>query len=81
MAGGWESKSVESQIESAGSDRMASAGKRLSPEGAEALRKKKTLLLARTRLLDQIQACQNPRHREMIERAVADLEKSLAKLS
>jgi hypothetical protein len=81
MARGWESKSVESQIESAGAGRMASVGKRLSPESAEVLRKKKTLLLARTRLLDQMQVCQNPRHREMMERAVADLEKSLAQLS
>ena len=69
---------MESQIESAGSDRMGSAAKHRDPEDAEAVRKKQTLLLARTHLLDQMQASQNPRHREMIEKALADLEKLLA---
>ena len=78
MARGWESKSVESQMESAESERIASATKRPDPETAEALRKKQTLLLARARLLDQMQACQNPRYREMMENALADLEKLLA---
>ncbi|MBZ5543189.1 MAG: hypothetical protein LAO07_05860 [Acidobacteriia bacterium] len=65
-------------MESAESDRMGSAAKRPDPEASEALRKKQTLLLARTRLLDQMQACQNPRYREMMENALADLEKLLA---
>jgi hypothetical protein len=78
MARGWESKSVESQIESAGSNRTGSVAKRPDPENAEAERKKQTLLLARARILDQIQASQNPRHREMMENALADLEKLLA---
>jgi hypothetical protein len=78
MARGWESKSVASQIESAGSERMGAAAKRPDPETTEALRKKQTLLLARTRLLDQMQACQNPRYHEMIQNALADLEKLLA---
>jgi hypothetical protein len=78
MARGWESKSVESQIESAGSSRADSAAKRPDPESAEAERKKQTLLLARAHILDQIRASQNPRHREMMENALADLEKLLA---
>jgi hypothetical protein len=81
MARGWESKSVESQIESAGSDRTAPAAKRRDPETAEAIRKKQTLLLARAHLLAQMEACQNPRHLAMIENALADLEKSLAQFS
>jgi hypothetical protein len=78
MARGWESKSVESQIESAGSDRSKPAKERLTPEMAAAVRKRESLLLARTHLQQQIQASQNRRHRAMLERALADVEKQLA---
>ena len=78
MARGWESKSVESQIESSRIVGKASAKQRPSPEAVEAQRKKDTLLLARAHLLEQIRASQNPRHREMIETALADLENLLA---
>ena len=44
---------------------------------AEVVRKKECLLLARTHLLEQLQAAQNPRHREMMEKALSDLEKLL----
>jgi len=78
MARGWESKAVGSQIEAARSDQAASSEERLAPEKADAHRKKETLLLARTYLLQQLQSSQNPRHREIIEKALADLEKQLA---
>jgi len=78
MARGWESKAVESQIEAARSDHAAYSEKRVTPDKADAQRKKETLLLARTYLLQQLQSSQNPRHREMIEKALADLEKQLA---
>jgi hypothetical protein len=41
------------------------------------LRKRETLLLARTHLLQQIQASQHPRHLAMLESALAALEKQL----
>jgi len=78
MARGWESKAVESQIEAARSDQAAYSEKRVTPDKADAQRKKETLLLARTYLLQQLQSSQNPRHREIIEKALADLEKQLA---
>jgi hypothetical protein len=77
MARGWESKSVESQMESSQSDQVPSSKRELTPEMAEALRKRESLLLARTHLLQQMQAAQNPRHREMMQRALGDLEKQL----
>jgi hypothetical protein len=78
MARGWESKSVESQIESSQSERAAPAKTPAEPESAEARRKRDTLLLARAHILEQIHASSNPRHREMMENALADLEKLLA---
>lgn len=80
MARGWESKSVELQMESSQSEGKETAKKRLTLEAAETLRKKETLRLARAHLQQQMQASQHPRHREMLERALADLEKQLAEL-
>lgn len=65
-------------MEAARSDQTVSLRERLTPEQADAQRKKETLFLARTRLLQQLQSSQNPRHREMMEKALADLEKLLA---
>jgi hypothetical protein len=78
MARGWESKAIESQIEAARSERAASSKQTLSPQEANAQRKKATLLLARARLLQQLQAAHNPRHREMMGKALADLDRLLA---
>jgi predicted ribosome quality control (RQC) complex YloA/Tae2 family protein len=64
-------------MESSQSDHTPSSKRELSPEKAEELRKKGSLLLARTHLLQQLQAAQNPRHRQMVEKALADLEKQL----
>jgi hypothetical protein len=77
MARGWESKAIESQIEAARSEQRSSSKRTLSAEEADTQRKKETLLLARTRLLQQLQAVQNPRHREMMEKALADLDTTL----
>ncbi len=77
MARGWESKSVEYQMESSQSGPAAPSKRQLTPEMAEVVRKKESLLLARTHLLQQLQAAQNPRHREMMEKALSDLEKLL----
>jgi len=80
MARGWESKSVEAQMETSQSDRDETAKKRMTPEDAAALRKKETLLLARTHLQRQLQASQHARHREMLQNALTELEKQLADL-
>jgi len=67
-------------METPQSNRDETAKKRLTPELAAALRKKETLLLARTHLLQQMQVSQLPRHREMLQNALTDLEKQLADL-
>jgi hypothetical protein len=80
MARGWESKSVESQMESSQAERKETAHERLTPDGAAALRKKETLLLARAHLQQQMQASQHPRYQVMLQNALAELEKQLADL-
>ena len=81
MARGWESKSVESQMEISQSDQKQTVHERLTPEAAAALRKKETLLLARAHLQHQVQASKHPRHREMLQNALRDLETQLADLN
>ena len=67
-------------METSQSNRKEPPRKRMPPEVAEALRKKETLLLARTHMQQQLQATQHPRRREMLQNALADLEKQLADL-
>ena len=80
MARGWESKSVESQVEASKSAGQEPARRQLSPEAAALLRKKETLLLARAHLQQQLQASQHPRYQMMLQDALTDLERQLAAL-
>ena len=80
MARGWESKSVELQMETSQSKQEESGRKRLTPEVTEALRKKEMLLLARAHVQQQMQNSRHPRHQAMLQVALVDLEKKLAKL-
>ena len=76
MARGWESKSVEAQQEEA-SDRSAKPKVRLTPEEAAHHRERENLRLARERVLQQLAAAQNAKHREVLQAALADLDEKL----
>ena len=79
MARGWESKSIESQIESAESRKNTQNMPKRSPADIEALREREGLELSRTRILNQMEACENPRYRLILDKALADLDVKLAK--
>jgi hypothetical protein len=79
MARGWESKAVESQIETAEA-RVAAKKTRLSPEEMERQRKRESLLLSRARVLQDIEKSSNPRYRKMLSDALAHLDAQLAQL-
>lgn len=79
MARGWESKSVEEQQAEAASVPVEHR-KALSPAQLAAERRKQGLTLSRQRVLQQIEAAQNPNHRKMLESALADLDAQLARL-
>jgi hypothetical protein len=76
MARGWESKSVEAQQAEA-SDKSVKSRPVLSPEEAARWREKENLRLSRQRVLQQMEASQNPRHREQLQEALADLDEKL----
>jgi hypothetical protein len=80
MARGWESKSVESQIESAESRRAQAAAVRLSDEELGRRRERESLELSRTRVLHDLAAAKNPRYRESLEAALRHLDQKIAGL-
>jgi hypothetical protein len=79
MARGWESKSVEAQQEEAVSTDGNKRGQ-LSPEQLAARRKREELTLMRKKVEHDLAAAENPRHRSMLEQALADLDSKLGKL-
>lgn len=79
MARGWESKSIEQQQEEM-AERRKAPGLPVSPEQQELNRKREGLQLSRERLVQQIKAATNPRHREMLEQAIAELDSQLRSL-
>jgi hypothetical protein len=76
MARGWESKAVESQLESLETSHQEYS-QHDNPD-AERMRRQQALRLSRSRVLQQLEVSQNPRHREMLNQALADLEAQLA---
>ena len=80
MARGWESKSVEAQIESAAGNPKALPKPHLSPEQIQELREKENLELSRTRVRRELASSANPRYQEILRKALADLEGKLARL-
>ena len=78
MARGWESKSVEEQ-QSAASTQVESK-QRLTPQQAAQKQERDAIGLSRQRVLQQLHEVQNPRHREMLEIALSELDQRLARL-
>jgi len=78
MARGWESKSVQQQQELATSD-AGRAKPRMTAEEIDAERRRESLQLSQRRVLQQLEVASNPRHREMLEAALADLDAQLEK--
>lgn len=80
MARGWESKAVEAQVEDA-SERGSSSKKHLTLHEIEVTRKRESLLLSRTRILQELHQSRNPRYQKILTAALADLDEKLAQLN
>ena len=81
MARGWESKSVEEQVQEHQQKKEESTKKQLTAEQLESHRKREVLLLSRSRVQKDLQASQNPRHRDQLNSALADLDSQIAALT
>ncbi|HWG59282.1 MAG TPA: hypothetical protein VN661_09570 [Candidatus Acidoferrales bacterium] len=81
MAKGWESKSVESQVQDVQSRVSRGSTNRLSPAQMDTLRRKEVLLLSRTRVERELQSINDPRYRDQLNRALSDLNEQLSALA
>jgi hypothetical protein len=86
MARGWESKSVEEQIEATlaakNSSGAGSSKKQTKPvsKTTRPSQQRESLLLARTRILRDIQTTENARYRQLLETTLEAVEKQLLEI-
>ena len=80
MARGWESKSVEDQMENAKADRDAQVEPRLSPQQREQREHKQSLLLSRAQILSRLEAVTNQRYRAQLQSTLDYLDLQLREL-
>jgi len=76
MARGWESKSVEQQQEEASTEKKHRAP--LTPEQIAEENRRRGLLMSRERIVQQLASASNPRHRQTLEAALAELDRQLS---
>ncbi|HSS95511.1 MAG TPA: hypothetical protein VLK33_00695 [Terriglobales bacterium] len=79
MARGFESKSVEEQQNEV-RDAQKSTQPHLTAELIAQKQSRNGLEMSRQRVMQQLQAACNPNHRNMLEKALADLNEQIAKL-
>jgi hypothetical protein len=78
VARGWESKSVEDQ--QAAASTLPESKQRLTPQQVDTKQREEAILLSRSHVLQQMQKAQNPRHRQMLQDALAALDAQLTRL-
>ncbi len=78
MARGWESKSIEAQIDMGESRQSAVLHNTPDPQTLELIRKRETILLSRTRVVRDLTSAQNPRYKAVLTKALAELDAQLA---
>jgi predicted phosphohydrolase len=79
MARGWESKSVESQVESASEERPSANAAR-SEEEKLVLREQQSLKLSRAYVQRQLEAASNELYVQSLQKALAEIDQKLATL-
>ena len=79
MARGWESKSVELQQDEAKAER-AKGKVPLSQQQIAERHRQEGIELSRKRIAQQLEVATNPRHRQILEAALAELDGKLGKV-
>ncbi|MCU1306542.1 MAG: hypothetical protein JWN45_1237 [Acidobacteriaceae bacterium] len=77
MARGFESKQVEEQQSMAQAKSSDSQKQALTPEEKARMQQKASLELMRTKIVNDLAASTNERHRAMLELALKDVEEKL----
>jgi len=81
MARGWESKSVEMQIEDTQSRPSRVLGQGPSAQEIALLRERESLKLSRIRVMRELETSKNPRYLQLLTRELKALDARIAKLS
>ena len=77
MARGWESKSVEAQIEEK-EKAFVLPMKPRTPDQIQHIMEKRTLELARAKVAHELASSRNPRYTLMLQRSLSELDKKIA---
>lgn len=80
MARGWESKSVEAQIEDSNNEPSLPKTNLVSSAELEVKRKKADLTLSRKRVLQQLEHAANERYSQLLRQSLTDLDAQIAAL-
>jgi molecular chaperone GrpE (heat shock protein) len=80
MARGWESKSVEAQIEESDSEPSLSETRSCSAEEMQLQMKKADLELSRKLVLQQMERSDSERYSDLLRRTLASLDTQIAAL-
>ena len=81
MARGWESKSVEAQIEEGNQRPERMPEPPTSADARERQLRLESLRLSRSRLLDQLERARHRAHREVLQNGLRAIEREIAGLS
>ena len=80
VARGWESKSVEEQINERTAEAQRSGKKKPNPSEIERNSKRQSILLARSRTMTALQSARDERYRSLLQRTLDHLDSELAGL-
>jgi hypothetical protein len=80
VARGWESKSVEGQVDEFAANKDRQKKKKLSAEQADYARRREVLMLAQTRINEQLKAAPEAARETQLRQALAHIEAQIAEL-
>jgi hypothetical protein len=80
MARGWESKDVESQVDSKSTDRSSGGSVQKTADQLEKDREREGLELSKKHILADLETATHPNHRKSLEAALAHLDAKIDSL-
>jgi hypothetical protein len=81
MARGWESKAVADQLEESAEGKNAPPAPSRSAEERKRAARVESLRLSKARILDQLDHATRPAHREMLAKALKDIEREMSAMN
>ena len=81
MARGWESKAVADQIEEGEQERTQQPSSKTTQEERLKQERLASLLLSKSRLLEQLERARHPAHRDMLLNGLRAIEKEIEEVS